>query len=266
MSVFGLLSLLKTGFLELLFPIKCLGCGYEGAFICQKCRASLTFVPPSCIGCRRFIPLEVAAPRSLGPAPSARARLLTGFTPAIARTPPGRTCRFCRGKSSIYVFLSPFLYDNELIRESIHALKYRRVSGLGSVLGGILGEYLRKFNVVLPADSLVIPIPLASARYRRRGFNQAELIGRTFAAELGLGFDSTVLVKIKNTPPQTELSREERVNNLTGTMKVLDKARAARTNVVLLDDVKTTGATFEEAAKVLKAAGARRVWAVSLAH
>jgi len=83
---------------------------------------------------------------------------------------------------------------------------------------------------------------------------------------LGLVLDSAILVKVRNTPPQTELSRSERLLNARGAMKVISPEKVKNATLILLDDVKTTGATLDEAASLLKEAGAKRIWAVTVAH
>jgi len=235
------LSLLKTEILNLIFPLVCLGCGREGTLLCTHCRQSLDFIPPSCIGCRKFVT-------------------------ATSRIPAGRTCHSCRRQSNIFAFLSPFSYDYPLIRELIHLLKYSRVQLVAPVLAEILSEYFVRFQIIFPPQAIIIPIPLSRARTRIRGFNQSELIGRLLAEKLGLVLDSAILVKVRNTPPQTELSRSERLLNARGAMKVISPEKVKNATLILLDDVKTTGATLDEAASLLKEAGAKRIWAVTVAH
>lgn len=232
---------LKKAILDLIFPIRCLGCGREGDLCCVSCQSKLYPVPPACFVCKKIVP-------------------------GRRRIPPGRTCAACRKKSCIYTFLSPFLHDDETVRELIHALKYRGVRDLALILGDMLMEYVRKFGIILPKGVLLIPIPLHSGRQRTRGFNQAELIARRLGENLGLPVEAGVLRKVKKTTPQVELSAEERRKNVINTFAVANAALVKGKTIFLLDDVKTTGATLEEAARVLKDAGAKRIWAVTVAH
>lgn len=232
---------LKKAILDLLFPVRCLGCSKEGEFCCGSCRSALRPIPPICFFCKKMVP---------------GSRVIT----------PGRTCSSCRKRSNIYAFLSPFLYGDDTIRELIHALKYRRVRSVGLLLGDLIVEYLKKFKVPLPEGAVLLPIPLHPSRQRTRGFNQAELIALRIGEILHLPVEKSILRKIKKTIPQMELRAEERRKNVVGTFSVADPESTRGKTILLLDDVKTTGATLEEAARVLKKAGAKRVWAMTVAH
>jgi ComF family protein len=117
----------------------------------------------------------------------------------------------------------------------------------------------------------VVPVPLHRDRRRERGYNQAEALARGLMVELGKGkrgveLDSRCLQKILATPPQTGLSPAERRENVRGAFAVSDAHSLKDQAVVLIDDVMTTGATLSACARVLKAAGARRVVALTLAR
>ena len=228
-------------FLDLLFPIQCAGCADEGSFLCRHCSETLILVPPACIVCKKLVP-------------------------ARDNAIPGRTCKLCRKKSHISSFFSPFLYETGLIRDLIHQLKYRRIREIHIPLAKLLASSLRYFLVPIPPGAIIVPIPLAPARRRVRGFNQSALIAERLWAELGLPLAATVLKKIKNTPPQMELARDARLGNLAGAFAVSDAAAIKNKIVILIDDVKTTGATLEEAAKTLKAAGAKEIRAITIAR
>lgn len=232
---------IKNFLLDLLFPENCLSCGAPNSLFCQGCADALSPVPPSCFVCKKLVPAKDGVPS-------------------------GRTCKVCAKNSRIYCFLSPYVYADPRILEIIHALKYRRIRGLASVCSRLLSGYVDKFRVSLPPESLLIPIPMHRARERRRGFNQSELIAREFSSILNLKFEGKALKKIRSTIPQVDLSRGERLGNMTGVFAVSDTALVGGKTCILVDDVKTTGATLEEAAKVLKGAGAKRIWAITLAH
>lgn len=152
------------------------------------------------------------------------------------------------------------------MRELIHALKYRRVRALDLILGDMLLGYVHKFGIILPRGAMLIPIPLHPGRQRTRGFNQAELIAQRLGECLGLSVEAEVLRKVKKTTPQVELSAEERRKNVVNTFAVSNTSLIMGKTIFLLDDVKTTGATLEEAARVLKEAGVKRIWAITAAH
>ena len=137
---------------------------------------------------------------------------------------------------------------------------------MAEILADLLENYLQKYKIWLPKEALLVPIPLHKNRERKRGFNQAKLIARHLSERLGLELAENVLKKTKATRPQIELRAEERRKNLTGAFAVSDPQKIQNKIILLLDDVKTTGTTLEEAAVVLKQAGAKRVWAITVAH
>lgn len=235
------LASVKDAFLDLLFPKLCLGCGSEGVFLCVSCRASLRGIWPQCVVCRALVP-----PRG--------------------RIPAGRTCLACRRRSAVFTFLSPFSYDDPVVRELIHGLKYRRLRSLAPILAELLAEYVAHFGIVLPAQGLIVPVPLHPTRERVRGFNQSELIAREFGPRAGLPVSPTLLSKVRDTRAQAELSAEDRRQNLVGAFRAPEPQLVHGRIVILLDDVKTTGATLEEAARTLRRAGAKQVWAITVAH
>lgn len=234
-----MLKKIKTIILDLLFPLFCLGCGKEGAYLCEKCRILLHTVPPICFVCGKMV---------------------TGR----GKVPPGRTCASCQKHSSVYAFFSPYLFENEVIRELIHALKYKRARSIAPVLGGLLSGYLKRFSVSLPLGALLIPIPLQKNRFRVRGFNQSELIASHML--IPAARNTATLIKTKQTMPQTELSGDERRTNVAGAFAVINPGTVQGKIILLVDDVKTTGATIEEAARTLKKAGAKRIWVITVAH
>lgn len=235
------LSSIKSFVLNLLFPITCLSCAEEGAYLCAACRAALPTHPPACFVCKRL-------------------------TPGDGKSPTGRTCKPCRKKSRIYASFSPFPYGNPPIRNAIHELKYKRAREVAPMLGELLCASLAFYRVSLPQDALIIPIPLHKSRERVRGFNQSRLIAHTAASILNLPMRTDILRKIKKTAPQMELAREARLTNLADAFAVSDIHAIRNRTCILIDDVSTTGATMESAAKTLKAAGAKKIWALTVAR
>lgn len=175
---------------------------------------------------------------------------------------PSPTGRYCSTHASGHTITGLLFIDHfqeGLLREAIHHLKYNRLKPLGPLLGRLLAKQLAK--VELPPTTLVVPIPLHTSRQRQRGFNQsAEL-----AQVLPYRYRPELLARQRFTPPQAELNREQRLVNLSGAFIVLTPSQVVDQTILLVDDVATTGATLDEAAKVLVAAGAKTVWAAVLA-
>jgi competence protein ComFC len=116
---------------------------------------------------------------------------------------------------------------------------------------------------------IFIPIPLSSSRLRERGFNQAELLCREILNQnINLGIlIKNVLIKNKDTLHQAKIrDRSKRLRNLTGSFAIKNPEIIKSRNIILIDDVTTTGATLSEARKVLKKSGAKKVIAFTIAH
>ena len=140
------------------------------------------------------------------------------------------------------------------------------MQGNAAILADMLYRAIAYHGVVLSRHALIVPIPLYKARERVRGFNQARLIAHALGTRMGIPVRADILLKTKKTAPQMALRREERLTNLVGAFAVSDTESVRNRTIILMDDIKTTGTTLEEAAKVLKAAGAKRIWAITVAH
>jgi ComF family protein len=228
---------------HLLLPSPCLGCGTplparrSPLALCRPCRGALPAAPEqACDGCGA--PLLAAA------------------------LPAGFRCGACRARAPAFRRLVvPFRYAPPL-DAVILALKFRRLERLGGDLAVALATAASER---LGGCDLVVPVPLHWRRRLSRGYNQAERIARPLATLLGLPA-ATPLVRRRPTPPQTSLDRAERRRNLRGAFATPRPAALRGRTVALVDDVVTTGATLEAAARCLLAAGAVAVVAVAVAR
>jgi ComF family protein len=151
-------------------------------------------------------------------------------------------------------------------RDLIHAFKFRKKKTLLPLLSRLMIEGLSSYPDLVAVD-LVLPVPLHRRVERERGFNQSALLGKMVADEKGLPFSTGVIRKIKPTPPQSSLGREERKKAVTGAFAAKNEKRPlAGKKVLLIDDVLTTGATANECARVILAAGAKEVFVFTLAR
>lgn len=213
---------------DLIYPRRCGGCGRFGQFFCAACRSALTPAGPHC-ACRR----------------------------AIA---PGGSCPACPAGSALAIY-SAFHFEGPL-RRAILALKYHGQTVLAAPLGAELSAFWLGLGQGVP--DVIVPVPLHPSRRRRRGFNQAELLARPLARDLGRPIEPAIR-RIRTGPAQARLGAAARRSNVQGAFGPGPVPVAGR-SALLVDDVTTTGATLAAAAAALRAAGAREVAALTLAH
>ena len=176
---------------------------------------------------------------------------------------------------------APFAYRDPVIRRMIWALKYRGGQTIGMALGGRLYDYLleelagaSEFDGNDP-NFLIIPIPLTRARTRERGFNQAVtiargLVRRNLARRNGTSnfiIAENILRRTRDTGSQTVIkARAKRLANMRHAFAVIDPVIVRGKQIIVVDDVITTGGTMNDARRALEAAGAKIVLAVAVAH
>ncbi len=272
MTVAAAFAGIRDSALELLYPTLCLGCETRGEWFCDRCTE------------------QSVLPRGLD-----HCQLCNRLTSA-----PGSLCRFDRKALGLTGLVSFGNYRAEPLRRAIRAVKFEGIfAGVPGLVAAAQARY-QPFLATRPWTA-TIPIPLSKQRLRERGFNQAELIAQAVVAssrhssnsnfysstrispqrESGRATPqpwaagggealysptpvSTGLIRTRDTQHQTELGRKQRQQNLTGAFTWQgDRLSGA---VLLVDDVVTTGATLAEAAKVLRTAGAREIWALTLAY
>jgi ComF family protein len=163
-------------------------------------------------------------------------------------------------------------YDKEM-REMLHLLKFSGMRGVAEhVLGDGMALAVGKLRVLAANDLVVIPVPLFAARERKRGFNQARLLAEAAVKRLRrmepgwrLCLQGDVLTRVKDTPALYDLNPAQRRRNLQGAFRMVDEEAVRGREVLLIDDIMTTGATARECARVLKRAGAAKVWVATAA-
>ncbi len=227
------LKKLRSFLLDLLFPIECLSCQLEGKYLCDDCLAKIN---------------------------SNDAKYLALATSNLKISNLDKI--FIAGN-----------YEDPLLKDIILKYKYNFISPLGNILADFLIEFWKKEMIttiptlgsqVLPISSpLVIPIPLSKKRLRWRGFNQAEIIARDFSAAFNYKLNLD-LQRVKSQAPQATLSESERLANMKSAFSWKGSNLSGKI-IILIDDVITTGATLNEAASVLKTAGASKVYGLVLA-
>jgi ComF family protein len=178
-------------------------------------------------------------------------------------------CALCRRLEPPYVKATAYGSYESGLRELIHLLKYDGVRPAANVLGRMLAEAIAPLQPLFGAAPLpVVPVPLYMRKRHQRGFNQAELIAR---AALKLTEPNrfelrTVLERTRETQSQIGLSRHQRRENLRGAFAVTVPEEIRGREVLLVDDVFTTGTTVSECARVLRRAGAAKVYVATVAR
>lgn len=213
--------------------------------------------PPSCCSCQvksyRWCPSCQAAARPVQPP----------LCPCCGRPQANPSpCQRCQTSPPAYTALRAWAGFQGPLRQAIHHLKYKGNLSLGDVLARPLIDFLPRLGWEI---DLVIPVPLAIARFRERGYNQAELLARPIALALGIPYAPKALVKIRETCPQVDLKAAERIKNVTGAFRG-EGSMVSRRNVLVVDDVATTGATLEACSAALIHSGASQVYGLTLAR
>jgi ComF family protein len=144
-------------------------------------------------------------------------------------------------------------------------LKFENIDPLGKLFARRLAQVVVDGGAVFQAD-VVVPAPLHRQRERERGYNQAALIAKPLAKQLGLPYKSVLLTRIRPRPDKHLLSFEERGESVRGAFATRPGSQVDNLRVLLVDDVMTSGATLDSCAKVLREAGARSVIGLTVAR
>jgi ComF family protein len=184
-------------------------------------------------------------------------------------TPP--LCGMCLQNAPAFTRASAYGSYDAGLRDLVHLLKYERVKPAANVLGRMLAEVVADLAEAFgPESPVVLPVPLHASKMRQRGFNQSELIARAMLklkpAALDAKLNTTALVRSRATESQTGLTPPQRRENMRGAFKVVRRDQISGRDILLIDDVFTTGTTVSECARVLRRAGAERVFVATVAR
>lgn len=160
---------------------------------------------------------------------------------------------------------APYLYEESLL-EAIHHLKYHGKTCLAGSLGSLLGRFAKNWLGNKSKDFLVMPVPLHPRKLRERGYNQSLLLAKHTAEKLGTNLDTLSLRRSKNTAPQTGLGKKLRRKNVRNAFKLENANVVEGRNILLVDDVSTTGNTLNSCSKTLKKGGANTINCITLAR
>lgn len=224
--------------LDIVFPPVCAHCRRLGSLLCVECLGALIPVAnPVCHCCGRQINRSNAVPGSA-------------------------LCHECQTEPIPLVQMRAPLQYTEPASTIIHRFKYEGFFALAGPLSNLMADQWPLWST--PPD-LVLPIPLHRKRKRHRGYNQSALLAGPLASMRGLEYREDILQRVRHTPPQVGLGHVERAENVRDAFALSEDSIRGR-NILLIDDVLTTGATMKSAAAVLLAGGAASVSAYCLAR
>ncbi len=234
------------GLASIIYPKCCLSCKAKinpeenEEPVCTKCKGEIKKnLPPFCLCCGRH--LEKNSPYK---------SICTGCVK--------KRVHFDR-------CFSPCSYEG-VIKKLIHEFKYKKATNLSGVLSEIMINFIKEYRLPVKDLDLIIPVPLHKARLREREFNQAKELSLPIAKEFKKEMLESALLRSLNTKTQTGLDNKERISNVAGSFKVKEDLQLKDKNILLVDDVLTTGSTASEAALALKNSGALTVFVLTLAN
>lgn len=207
-------------------PHTCVGCGTEGSLLCSPCRSGLVVLPLRCYRCRKL-------------------------------TPHGQTCLSCRATSGLYRVHVATLYHGSA-KSLVWRLKFTGAQAAATMMVDCMP------SLPITRDTIIMHVPTATGRIRQRGYDQAALMARVIARR-SPGLFLPCLAR-SGQQHQRGAARHLRLQQLAQAFRVTHRSRVRGAHILLVDDVITTGATLQAAARVLKQAGAGRIEAVVFAQ
>lgn len=229
---------IKDFLLDLFFPRFCFGCRKEGSYLCEDCMATLEISEYQYCLCKN--PIRVI---NKGKCPSCSSKKLNGIYSALP-------------------------YQVPLVRVLIKKFKYEPfIKDLAKTLALLIINHFQLLDNKPDFSGFVfIPIPLDKKKLKKRGFNQAKELAKELSCHLNIPMLDNVLIKTKENLPQADLGEKEREENMKGVFAYRNPDMVCGKKILLVDDVYTTGATMEEAARVLKESGVNQVWGITVAR
>lgn len=240
----GHTAAMSSALLDMVYSRSCEGCGVpmtaEAGCLCWDCQTQIRWVQvPYCERCGDPVPGDI--------------------TDVFE-------CAWCRKTTPAFDWARSAVRYNGVAQNLLWQLKYNAGIWVLDTLVEWLEALWRNGPPSLQQADWVTSVPLYARRQRERGYNQASLLGRQLADHVGMRFRGSVLRRTRSTVSQTRLTAAQRLHNVRGVFSVPWPQRVRQARIVLVDDVMTTGATVNECARALRAAGAAAVMVVSVAR
>ncbi|HNV23811.1 MAG TPA: ComF family protein [Candidatus Omnitrophota bacterium] len=238
-----MLKNLIKGFLELVYPHNCPVCqtfilpSHSQEIICDACASLIERNhPPFCQKCSRPLGQKIHYP----------------------------LCQECRLTKPYFDFAWSCLLYKDPLKNLIHQFKYKQKTCLAIAFSQWMLAFINAYHFDIKQFDLIIPVPLHTARLRERGYNQSYLLAHPIAKEFQIKISTTNIIRVRYTPPQVQLSQKERWTNIEGAFRIKSQNEINNKNILIIDDLLTTGATASEIARTLKKAGAKTVGVLTL--
>lgn len=175
----------------------------------------------------------------------------------------GYYCSSCWASATNINGIRSVFYFDGTVKKLIYEIKYGNLRALSDMMGEIIFNYLNENKICY---DVIVPVPLHPNKLKKRGYNQSALIAQSVARKAEKTLISDILIRIKDTPPQVDSKNlSERLENVRGAFQCKNNSLSGM-NVLLLDDVCTTGSTLEACAKALKGTGVNSIWAITIAR
>lgn len=217
-----------------LFPLFCVACGAEGAWLCSGCSGEVVLQGVfTCIGCRRD-------------------------------TPGGSTCERCRKHTPVEQLIAADRYGVGVTSELVRLWKYKSLRSAEPFLQSFVRRFFESRRALFPEIAAIVPVPLHLRRECERGFNQAEALSGILGTFTGAEV-ANVLERHRYTLPQVKIAeKKDREKNMSGVFRCRDADAVRGKDILLVDDVVTSGATITQCARTLRESGAGRIFGFSL--
>lgn len=151
------------------------------------------------------------------------------------------------------------------MRRLIHLFKYGNKTGLRHHFCELILSFLDTYRIELTDIDFIVPVPLYATRFRERGFNQAQILAQMLSLKLSIPLSLKHVKRVHHTENQAKLSQKERWTNIQGAFKIKYSRDLYNKNILIIDDLYTTGATSSEMARLLKDAGGKKIIVLTLA-
>ena len=226
-----------SSFIDLIFPKTCIGCNSrlndKEQILCSECEQSLDF--------------------------------LTGICEICGTTKENNPCKTCESNKFYFDKACSVFQFNSTVQNLIHNMKYNEMTKISEYLGKYTKEYLNTFHPFSKID-IITPIPLHKVKKRSRGFNQSEFLTRVISEQMNWTHIPNLILRKKFTETQTKLSKKQREENVSNAFKLNPKFNIENKDILIIDDVFTTGATINSACKLLKNHNANKIYVLTIAR